>query len=58
MCVPNKVIRGQVEGGFERRLHIVFEGKRVCVKEKSMGWRKEERKEREHLKSEDLVKHL
>lgn len=58
MYVPNKVMRGQVERGVESRLHTVFEGKRVSVKGKSMGWRKEEKKEREHLQPEGSVKHL
>lgn len=57
-------MRAQVEGSFEGRLHSVFEGRRVSLKEKSKqwwgkGWRKEEeREEKEHLQPEGVVKHL
>ncbi len=58
MYVPDKVMRGQVERGFEGILHTVFEGLTVSVNGKGKGWREEEKGEREHLQPESLVKHL
>lgn len=63
MGVLDRVMRVLLEGGFESRLHAVFGGRLVSVKERSKQWwhkewrKEEERDEKEHLQPEGLVEH-